>query len=191
MDGKPGLQNPGAGEEGKITRRQLVAGVVVLGGLGVLAYLYGDRLGMGCDCTCDLFTSKPPTTTPQTSTPSTSTSLAADLIGPDFPVHDIRPYLAIKPVGLTHMGAGADILDVFLANDGYGPSMAFFEIYKWHSLPRTVRPPLPLIQPVNHGRYTQLNQTCSPLLFPTPSVSLSHVKWSACRLAPMHPVEYQ
>jgi len=155
MEGKQGGKEPNRAEEGKITRRQLLTGTVVVGGLGILAYLYHDRLNFGCDFRSDLTTTAPTTTPPATSTtpgtttqattppgtttpatttpsPTTTTHGAIELVEPYTPSQEIRPYLAIQFITLSQAyGDPVQILDVFLTNNGYGPSMAFTDVYKY------------------------------------------------------------
>ena len=64
------------------------------------------------------------------------------------------------------MGAGVDVLDVFLANDGYGSSMAFFEVYRWHSPPRTEPPTITAYSAVKSSRVYAAESDLFPFTFP-------------------------
>lgn len=111
-----------------ISRRKFIAGAGIGGGAALVAFLFRDKIAdllIPSEGGVAPVEKPPPEEGPPEEAPRT-------LEAPEMPENMPRPFLTIKPLGLTHgHDRGPDILDLFLTNNGDGSSTAFFDVYRW------------------------------------------------------------
>lgn len=132
---KEGQEEPKEEKGKKVSRRKFIVGAGVAGGAALVALLFRDRIS-------GLFappegppTEKPPSEEegpPGEEEGPPAEEAPTTLEAPEMPLHMPRPYLMLRPVGLTHGSGGMpDVLDLFVVNNGDGNSTAFFDVYQW------------------------------------------------------------